>query len=181
MMRTPSKILGLVGIFVIVTSIVYYAVASPKPKKNPYIDETEGQRTLILPSELDEFLSVEFPGYKIPDENIFNPDMLAYYNSRLIGIHPAIAWGDFNGDRKSDYAMLVITSQSKWGPVIELVVLNKVGGKESFQPFRLGEIYDVKDDYVSFSNGKLMKGRYKKGAWFIHWDKKKETYVVNKA
>jgi hypothetical protein len=117
----------------------------------------------------------------MPAEKDFDPAMLSYYNSRLIGIHPAIAWGDFNGDKRPDYALLIITSQSNWGPVVELVVLNGISGRDKFRPFRLGEIYNIKEDYLSFSEGKLMKGRHKKGAWFISWDKKNNTYVVNKS
>ena len=74
-----------------------------------------------------------------------------------------------------------MTSEGKWGPLVELVVLNGDSGKDKFIPFRLGEIYNFKDDYVSFNDGKLMKGRYKKGAWFITWNKKENKYVVNKA
>lgn len=165
----------------LLTGITLLGYTEAKPKKNPYIDDSTGVRKLILPEAVDEFLDVEFPKYRIPDEKDFNPEMLDYYNSRLIGIHPAVAWGDFNGDRKQDYALLVVTSEGKWGPSVELVVLNGDSSKDKFVPFRLGEIYNFKDDYVSFSDGKLMKGRYKKSAWFINWDKKDNKYIVNKA
>ena len=47
--------------------------------------------------------------------------------------------------------------------------------------YRLGEVYNFKDDYVSFVENKLYKGRYKKGGWYINWDKKKNAYNVLKS
>ena len=162
-------------------------VASPvfsgegKPKKFPYVDDTPQGKKLILPEGLETYLEAEFPNFRFPEESELSPDMLAYYHSRLIGVHPDIAWGDFNGDKKIDYALLIVTSQSKWGPIVELVILNGAGGRDNFTPFRLSEIYNFKEDYLSSDDNKLIKGRYKKGAWFINWDKKSKTYIINKS
>ena len=71
------------------------------------------------------------------------------------------------------------TGDTKWGPLCELVMFN--GAKKGYETFRLGEVYNFKDDYVSFSDGKLYKGRFKKGGWYINWDKKKNTYIVTKS
>jgi hypothetical protein len=142
----------------------------------PAVQEVEGKQQLVLPDGLSDYLLQEFPTAQLPEESQFNPDMVSYYRSNLIGIHPAIAWGDFNGDKRRDYALLLITGQSKWGPVVELVVLNGEKKKNSFRSARLGEVYNFQDDYVSFHDGKLYKGRYKKGGWYINWDKKKSVY-----
>lgn len=159
------------------------ATAADKKVKVPTIIEREnGVRSLQLPDDVDIYLQTEFPGYRIPKDSEYNPDMLSYYNYRLIGVHPAVAWGDFNGDGKRDYSLLIITSEGKLGPLMELVALNgrkKTGG--DFDVFRLGEVYNFKDDYVSFVENKLTKGKYKKGAWYINWDKKKNVYVVTKS
>lgn len=169
----------LIGLMVILS--ISFLVAEKK-SKNPTVTESEkGEKTLVLPDELQDFLASEIPGYQIPKESDFNPEMLKYYYSRLIGIYPALASGDFNLDRKRDYALLVITGQSKWGPLMELVILN--GGKKSgaYEVFRVGEVYSFKDDYISFDNGKLYKGKYQKGGWFINWDGKKGTYTKLKS
>lgn len=147
--------------------------------KAPIMEESEGIRRLVLPEDLAKFLAEEFPGSRLPDESQFNPEMLKYFYSRLIGVHPAIAFGDFNGDRKRDYMMLLITGETKWGPLCELVIVN--GQRRGFEPYRLGEVYTFKDDYVSFDEGKLYKGRFKKGGWYINFDKKKKLYVVTKS
>ena len=172
------KFLILIFIFIISSPFLF---SEGKPKKFPYMEDTPQGKKLILPEGLDTYLSVEFPNYRIPDENELSPDMLAYYHSRLIGIHPDIIWGDFNGNKKIDYALLIITSQSKWGPIVELVILNGENGRDKFTPYRLAEIYNFKEDYLSFDDNKLIKGRYKKGAWFINWDKKNRTYIINKS
>jgi hypothetical protein len=154
-------------------------VLADKKVKAPVMDEQEGIRRLLLPDDVMQFLQQEFPNSKVPDESQFDPEMLQYFNSRLIGVHPAVAFGDFNNDKKRDYMFLLITGETKWGPLCELVVLN--GLKKGFEPFRLGEVYNFKDDYVSFSDGKLYKGRYKKGGWYITIDKKSGAYVVTKS
>jgi hypothetical protein len=149
-------------------------------KNTPVMEDTEKGQILVLPDFLDATLQAEFPGYKIPAKTDFNPEMITYYYGRLIGVHPSVAWGDFNGDKKTDYALLMITGQTSWGPIVELVVFNGLSKKE-FTPYRLGEVYNFKDDYVSFVEGKLVKGRFKKGAWFINWNKKNKTYDVTKS
>jgi hypothetical protein len=60
------------------------------------------------------------------------------------------------------------------------VALNgaKSGG---FTAYRLSEIYNFKDDYVSFKDGKLYKGHYKRNGWYINWDPKANTYNVVKS
>lgn len=150
-------------------------------KKNPYLEESPEGRKLIIPEGLDVYLSAEYPGYRLPQESEFNPEMLKYFNSRLLGVHPAIAFGDFNGDKKQDYAILIVTGETKWGPLVELIILNGENGRDKFTAFPLGEIYNFKDDYVVFSEGKLYKGKFKKGAWYINWDKKEKTYNVAKS
>lgn len=149
--------------------------------KNPVVEDApDGSgRMLTLPDDVKEFLLKEFPTYRIPKDAEYNPQMLTYYNSRLVGVHPAVAWGDFNGDKKRDYTLLIITGDTKWGPLCELVVLT--GSRSGYDVSRLGEVYNFKDDYVSFSDGKLYKGRFKKGGWYINWDKKTNTYLVLKS
>jgi hypothetical protein len=147
----------------------------------PTVVEAEGLRILKLPEDLSNYLSKEFPDYKIPAEGDYNPEMLSYFHSRLIGIHPAVAWGDFNGDKKRDYAFLLITGTTNWGPLVELIVLNGTKKRGEFESIRLGEVYDFKDDYVSYANDKLTKGKYRKSAWYINWDKKTNSYVVHKS
>jgi len=150
--------------------------------KNPEVEETkEGDKILVLPSEVEKFLSQEFPGYRIPKTSDFNPAMLEYFYSRLIGVHPAVAYGDFNGDKKRDYALILITGDTKWGPLVELIVLNGTRRSGEFDVFHLGELYAFKDDYLSFNDGKLYKGRLQKGGWYISWDPKKQTYNVVKS
>lgn len=171
-----------VALVVGVALSISISLEAAKGAKNvPVLEETEQGQVVVLPELVDTFLQAEFPGYKVPAKTDFNPEMLTYYYSRLIGIHPAVAWGDFNGDKKQDYLLLLITGQSSWGPLVELVALNGESKKGDFTPYRLGEVYNFKEDYVSFLDGKLLKGRFKKGAWFINWDKKKKTYVVNKS
>lgn len=172
--------LGGVTLFLLFL-IPTFIIAGPKNVKNPVVEDApDGSgRMLVLPQDAREFLLREFPAYRIPKDGEYNPAMLQYFNSRLVGVHPAVAWGDFNGDKKRDYAFLVITGDTKWGPLVELVVLNGRGG--GFESHRLGEVYNFKDDYVSFSDNKLYKGRYKKGGWYINWDKKKNVYNVLKS
>jgi hypothetical protein len=158
-----------------------FGFASDKNPKNPIMEDApDGSgRQLVLPADVRNALEKEFPTYRIPKDAEYNPDMLQYYNGRLIGVHPSVAWGDFNGDKKRDYAFLIITGDTKWGPLCDLVIMNGDRGHE-FEMFRLGEVYDFKDDYVSFVDGKLTKGRYKKNAWYITWDKKSSNYQVLK-
>ncbi len=158
------------------------AIAADRNPKNPITEDApDGSgRMLVLPQDVRDFLLKEFPTYRVPKDSEYNPEMLQYYNSRLIGVHPCVAWGDFNGDKKRDYAFLIITGDTKWGPLMELVVLNGRGGS-NFDSYRLGEVYNFKDDYVSFVDNKLYKGRYKKGGWYINWDKKTNNYSVLKS
>ena len=176
--NSPSLILSIAALLFLAG-----APSARAASKNPEIvTAKDGTRTLVLPDDVDAALSAEFPGYRIPKESDYNPEMLEYFNSNLIGVYPAVAWGDFNGDRKRDYALLIITQDTKWGPLVELVVLNghsRNGGE--FDVFRLGEVYKFKNDYVSFLDGKLTKGSYETSAWYINWDKKNNNYVVTKS
>lgn len=158
-----------------------FSFAGEKNPKHPIVEEApDGSgRMVVLPLDVRNFLLKEFPSFRFPKDKEYNPAMLQYFNSRLVGVHPAVAWGDFNGDKKKDYAFLLITGDTKWGPLVELVVLN-ARGKE-FDSFRLGEVYNFKDDYVSFNDNKLYKGRLKKGGWYINWDKKTNNYSVLKS
>ena len=167
---------------VLLTTLASTAMSGDKNPKNPVVEDApDGSgRQLVLPSDIQEALATEFPGYRIPKDADYNPEMLSYYNYRLIGVHPAVAWGDFNGDRKRDYAFIIITGDTKWGPLCDLVVFNGAGG-HSFEAFRLGEIYNFKDEYESFVDGNLTKGRFKKGAWYINWNKKTNNYDVLKS
>lgn len=154
--------------------------AAEKRGKNPAVTDTENGKTLTLPADLEDFLNAEFPGHRIPQESDFDGAMLSYFYSNLIGLHPAVAWGDFNGDKKRDYALLIIAGDTKWGPLVELVIVD--GGKKGeFFVHRLGEIYNFKQDYLRFSDNKLYKGRFQKGGWHIDWDKKSKTYVTIKS
>lgn len=172
-------LLSLAGPFFCSYSFLH---AGDRRVKAPVMEELgdgTGTRRLLLPEDINQFLSTEFPNSRVPAENDFSQDMRQYFFSRLIGVHPAVASGDFNGDKKKDYLFLLITGDTKWGPLCELVAVN--GQKKGFEAFRLGEVYNFKEDYVSFLDGKLLKGRYKKGAWYINWDAKKNSYVVSKS
>ena len=162
-------------------SLATFCSAAEKKPKNPVVEDApDGSgRMLHLPLDVRDFMLQEFPTFRIPKDSEYSPEMLQYFNSRLVGVHPAVAWGDFNGDKKKDYAFLVITADTKWGPLVELIVLN--GRGNSYDSFRLGEVYDFKDHYISFNDNKLYKGRFKKGGWFINWDKKTNTYTVLKS
>lgn len=162
-------------------TMLFVAVCFAKRSDIPTVEATETGRVLAIPQELDKFLSKEFPKYRLPSDQDFNPEMLTYFFSNLIGLHPAVAWGDFNQDKKRDYALLIITGDTPWGPLVELVVLNGTGKKSHYETFRLGEVYSPKDDYISFANEKLQKGKFRKGAWYINWDKKSASYVVHKS
>lgn len=155
------------------------ARAGEKRVKTPTMEDVgDGTRRLLMPDDITQFLNQEFPGSRFPKDAEFSDEMKAYYNEDLIGVYPGVAFGDFNGDRKRDYLLLLITGESKWGPQCELIAVN--GGRKGFEAFRLGEVYNFKDDYVSFRNNHLIKGRYKKGAWHINWDAKNKNYVVTK-
>jgi hypothetical protein len=156
------------------------AFSGEKNPKNPVVEDApDGSgRQLLLPADIKKALLTEFPTYRIPKDSDYNAEMFTSYNQRLVGVHPAVAFGDFNGDKKRDYAFIIITGDSKWGPVCELVVFNGKG--REYEAFRLGEIYTFKDEYVSFMGNKLTKGRHKKSAWHINWDKKNNTYKVLK-
>lgn len=147
----------------------------------PTVEVTDAGRILKLPPDVSKFLSKEFPKYRIPAESEYNPEMMSYFYRQLIGAHPAVAWGDFNGDKKRDYAFLIETGSSPWGPLMELIVLSGGKKKGDYEASRLGEVYSAKDDYVSFANNKLIKGKYQKSAWYINWDKKTNSYVVYKS
>jgi hypothetical protein len=166
--------------FALTAMLVSPAVFSAEKRvKVPTMEDVgDGSRRLLLPEDITTFLSQEFPNSRVPGENDLSPEMRQFYYSNLIGIFPAVAYGDFNGDKKRDYLFLLITGDTKWGPQCELVACN--GEKKGFEAFRLGEVYNFKDDYVSFKDNKLTKGRYKKGAWHINWDPKKKQYVVLK-
>jgi hypothetical protein len=171
----------LCSLILVLTGLALVPMALAGRGKNPAIKETDKGHIVVLPAEVERYLDKEFPGYRIPSDAEFSPEMLAYYYGRLIGIHPAVAWGDFNEDKKKDYALLLATGQTHWGPIVELVILN--GGKKSgeFETFRLGEVNGFKDDYISFVDTKLSKGKYHKGGWFINWDKKEKKYVTFKS
>ncbi len=163
------------------TALLPVARAADKKVKTPIMEEVgEGQpRRLLMPDDITEALTKEFPGSRMPVETDFSDEMKAYYNERLIGVHPAVAFGDFNGDKKRDYLLLLITGDTKWGPICELVVAG--GEKKGFTIYRLGEVYNFKDNYASFQYEKLLMGRYKKGAWYITWDPKKKQYNLAKS
>ena len=166
--------------FLVFITLFSSSDAAKGAKNVPFMEETEKGPQIVMPDFLDAALQTEFPGCRLPTLSEFTPDMLQYYNSRLIGIHPAAAWGDFNGDKKQDFVFLLVTGQSSWGPQVELVVLNGES-KKDFTSYRLGEVYNFKEDYVSFLDGKLYKGRFKKGGWYINWNKKNKTYDVTKS
>jgi hypothetical protein len=96
--------------------------AAEKKVKNPVLNENpDGTRTLQLPDDLQNFLTSEFPTHRFPKDEEFSSEMLQYYFSNLIGVYPAVAWGDFNGDKKKDYLLLIITGDTKWGPMCALM------------------------------------------------------------
>ena len=170
------RIIG-VAIFFVGLLFAFHPAGADKKVRNPTLEQApDGSRTLLLPDDLTDFLTAEFPAHRFPKASDFAPEMLQYFFSRLIGVHPAVAYGDFNGDKKREYALLIITGDTKWGPLCELVILN--GARGGYAVFRLKEIYDFKQDYVSFVEGKLYKGRYKKGGLHVNWDKKKNTYLT---
>lgn len=177
------KLHRVIGLLLVSLGISFFLPAfGEKAPKNPtVVDDGAGGRLLVLPEDLQNFLIQEFPGYRLPKESDFNPQMLRYYFSQLIGVHPAVAWGDFNNDKRRDYALLVITGDTPWGPLVELVVLNGMKKGSAFQINRLGEIYNIKDDYISYADSKLYKGKFRKGGWYIHWDPKSETYIKHKS
>lgn len=177
--RPPLLLAVLTAAFALTLSP---APAAEKKVKQPTMEELgdgKGTRRLLMPEDIANFLKTEFPNSRMPAEEEFSPEMRQYYFSRIIGVHPAIAWGDFNGDKKRDYLLLLITGETKWGPLCELVAVS--GLKKGYEAFRLGEVYSFKDDYVSFLDNKMYKGRYKKGGWYINWDPKKKNYVVTKS
>jgi len=176
-----KNINGLLRSFFLISVLfVSFSLSAEKKVKTPILEDApDGTRTLLLPNDIQDFLTSEFPGYRFPKDNEFSSEMLQYYFSNLIGVYPTITWGDFNGDKKKDYLLLIITGDTKWGPMCELVAVN--GGKGGFTAFRLGEIYNFKDDYVSFLNNKLYKGRYRKNGWYINWDAKTNSYTVQKS
>jgi len=157
-------------------------VGAKKKGKVPTMEETTEQgRVLTLPEDVEDALEEEFPGFQIPDELGFDEKMMSFYHRQLIGIHPGVTWGDFNKDKKQDFAFFVITGESPWGPLIELVILNGKKKRGQFQAYRLGEIYGFKQDYLRFRDGKLYKGKFKKGGWYINWDKKEKKYLIHKS
>jgi hypothetical protein len=179
--RRPSIVL-FASVLIAASFFPAASRAAEKRVKSPTMEELgdgKGTRRLLLPEDISTFLQKEFPNSRLPAEEDFSPEMRQYYFSRLVGVHPAVAWGDFNGDKKRDYLFLVITGDTKWGPLCELVAVN--GGKKGYEAFRLGEVYNFKEDYVSFQDNKLSKGRYRKGAWYINWDPKKSLYIVTKS
>jgi len=156
------------------------AGAADRKVKTPVMEDVgDGTRRLLMPQDISESLAKEFPGSRMPVETDFSDEMKAYYNERLIGVHPAVAFGDFNGDKRRDYLVLLITGDTKWGPICELVVAG--GEKKGYVVYRLGEVYNFKDNYASFQYEKLLMGRYKKGAWYITWDAKKKQYNLAKS
>jgi hypothetical protein len=171
--------LSLIGGFLLITTVPFLTGADRKVKNPTLFDTPDGTRLLVVPEDVQKSLSEEFPGFRFPADAELSPEMFQYYNSRLLGVHPVVAWGDFNGDKKRDYVFLLITGDTKWGPLCELVILN--GSKSGYFAYRLGEVYNFKDDYVTFSENKLYKGRYRKGGWRINWDPKKSTYDVLKS
>src|SRR5258708_27665750 len=86
----------LLAIFLLAIGAV--AMAAEKNPKNPIMEDApDGSgRMLVLPLDVKEYLLKEFPNYRIPKDSEYNPEMLQYFNSRLIGVHPSVAWGDFN-------------------------------------------------------------------------------------
>jgi hypothetical protein len=171
-----KKNLALAFSFLCLSALPLFS-AQKKVKVPTWVDSPDGKRELVLPDEVDIALQQTFPGYKIPPEADFNPDMLKYYHSQLIGVHPAVMWGDFNGDKKRDYAFMLITMQSKWGPVVEFVVLNAAKKGGEFDVFTLGEVNGYKDDFIRFDNNKLTKGKFQKGGWYINWNAQKAAYT----
>jgi hypothetical protein len=168
------------AVLALMAAVAGLALAADRKVKSPTVEDVgDGSRRLLLPDDISTFLQQEFSGSRLPSETDFSEEMRQYYNSRLIGVHPAVAFGDFNGDKKRDYLFLLITGDSKWGPLCELVAAN--GEKKGFTAFRLGEVYNFKEDYVSFQYDKLLKGRFKKGAWYINWSKKDNRYIVTKS
>lgn len=148
--------------------------------KNPSIIETEAGPELVLTTDLKMFLNKEFPNHRVPSDKDFNPQMLKYFYSNLVGLHPAIAWGDFNNDKKRDYILLLVTGETPWGPLVELIILNGKKKGDEFDIVNREELYKFKDDYVSFREGKLYKGRYQQNGWYIQWDPKEKSYSIIK-
>jgi len=177
-MRNPNLAIALLAISLLFRPSL---LLSGGKGDNPKIVETSVGRQLLLPADLKAFLEKEFPKARIPSDSEFDPAMLKFYFSHLIGIHPAIAWGDFNVDKKKDYILLLVTGQTNWGPIVELVVLNGGKGKQAFEVFRLGEVIDFKESYVSFRDSKLIKGAFQKGGWYLTWDEKEQIYNVVKS
>jgi len=175
-----GKFLLLLVILALVAVLAVPSMARKK-KKLPVLVDSAAGKILVLPDPLKKFLRKNFPKYKIPSYIDYDPGMLRYFNSRLIGIHPGIAWGDFNKDKRGDYALLIVTAETPWGPQVELIILNGLRKKGGFEIFRMGEIYSFKEDYISYKGEKLYKGKYRQGGWHINWDKKLKIYVKHKS
>ncbi len=169
---------GLMSLLILLLGTVSHAASKGD---HPTIVETSIGRQLVLPSDLKAFLEKEYPKARLLSDTDFDKPMLKFYFSNLIGIHPAIAWGDFNNDKQRDYILLLNTGQTQWGLVVQLVILNGSKGKEKFEVFSMGEVLDYKESYVSFRDAKLIKGTFQKGGWYLNWDDKEKNYVLVKS
>ena len=71
----------------------------------PRIIKNQGKHVLSLPKSLEGFIRENFSTLRIPTEKDFAGD---WATSIEKGYFPYISWGDFNGDRLIDIAMILI-------------------------------------------------------------------------
>jgi len=74
----------------------------------PTIKQEEGKPILVLPERFRTFLEDYFPDYRLPGPG----DMTGEWASFRKTV-PYAAWGDFDGDKRIDYA-LILLGQDRW-------------------------------------------------------------------
>ena len=82
----------------------------------PAVVTKEGVKALIIPPPLASLIKKEYPEYRIPTRE----DMTGAWAGGAHGAFPFAAWGDFDGNRRVDIA-LILLGDGDW----ELVVFHQ--------------------------------------------------------
>jgi hypothetical protein len=99
--RTVLVMIGIILVFWYRCELAY---AGPDTH-TPRIIKNQGEYVLSLPKSLEGFIQENFPTLRIPTDKDFVGD---WASSIEKGYFPYISWGDFNGDRLIDIAMILI-------------------------------------------------------------------------